>query len=80
MRATYVEPQWARHGLATLLARTTETAARIAGFTQFDALCTPASEALRRTLGYRLVERIDAALDDQHTVAVAHMRKVLPIH
>src|SRR5262245_17717226 len=39
MRATYVEPRWTRHGLATLLARTTETAARIAGFTRFEALC-----------------------------------------
>lgn len=78
MRATYVEPRWARNGLATLLARTTETAARLAGFTRFDALCTPASEALRRTLGYQLVERVQAPLDDTHTAAVAHMRKELP--
>lgn len=73
MRATYVDPPWARHGLATLLARTTETAARIAGFTQFDALCTPPSEALRRTLGYHLIERLN-----QHTIPAAHMRKTLP--
>ncbi len=77
MRATYVEPRWARHGLATLLARTTETAARIAGFTRFDALCTPASEALRRTLGYRLVERVNTPLHGTLTATVAHMRKEL---
>ena len=78
MRASYVEPRWARHGLASLLARVTETAARIAGFTRFDALCTPPSEALRRTLGYRLVERVEAPLDGTHTATVAHMRKELP--
>jgi GNAT superfamily N-acetyltransferase len=77
MRATYVEPQWTRQGLATLLARTTETAARIAGFTRFEALCTPASEALRRSLGYRVVNRVDASIGTV-TLPVAHMRKVLP--
>lgn len=78
MRATYVEPKWTRHGLATLLARTTETAARPAGFTRFEALCTPASKALRRTLGYHLVQCLDADLSDGLTLYVAHMRKELP--
>lgn len=78
MRATYVEPRWARRGLATLLARTTETAAVVAGFRRFEALCTPASEAVRRRLGYRLVERVSGRLAGDITVTGAHMRKDLP--
>lgn len=76
MRATYVDPRWARRGLATLLAHTTETAARLAGYRRFEALCTPASEALRRSLGYHLVRREEAALADGVTTSVAHMRKL----
>ena len=77
MRASYVDPHWARRGLATLLARTTETAAAIAGYRRFEALCTPPSEALRRTLGYELVRRVTAELVPGVTVTGAHMRKVL---
>jgi len=75
MRATYVEPRWARRGLATLLAHTTETAAAIAGCTCFEALCTPASEALRRSLGYRLVQRVEFPLTGGITLGAARMRK-----
>jgi GNAT superfamily N-acetyltransferase len=75
MRASYVDPRWARRGLATLLAHTTETAATIAGFRRFEALCTPPSEALRRSLGYQLVARVAAPLAAGVTVTGAHMRK-----
>lgn len=76
MRATYVDPRWARRGLATLLARATETAATIAGFQRFEALCSPLSEAMRLRLGYRLVERITVPLLGDITVTAALMRKV----
>jgi predicted N-acetyltransferase YhbS len=77
MRATYVDPRWARQGLATLLARLTETAATAAGYRRFEALCTPASEALRQTLGYRLVGHERTVLAGGVTVDVARMRKEL---
>lgn len=76
MRATYVDPRWARRGLATLLARVTETAATIAGFQRFEALCSPLSEAMRLRLGYRLVERMTVPLLGDVTVTGALMRKV----
>lgn len=76
MRASYVDPAWARRGLATLLARTTETAARIAGFTRFEALCTPPSEALRRRLGYELAARESVEVAPGITLTGARMRKV----
>jgi GNAT superfamily N-acetyltransferase len=77
MRASYVDPAWARRGLATLLARTTETVARIAGFTRFESLCTPPSEALRRGLGYSLVRREPVEIAPGTTVHGARMRKIV---
>jgi GNAT superfamily N-acetyltransferase len=75
MRASYVDPDFGRRGLATLLARVTEAAACLAGYRRFEALCTPASEGLRRILGYELVERVDLDLGDGVTISMAHMRK-----
>ncbi|HTF52715.1 MAG TPA: GNAT family N-acetyltransferase [Pseudonocardia sp.] len=77
MRATYVDPDWARRGLGSLLVRVTETAATLAGFEHFEALCTPASEALRRGFGYRVLERVDVPLTDTVSISMAHMRKEL---
>ena len=77
MRATYVDPRWARRGLATLLARVTETAATMAGFGQFEALCSPLSEAMRLRLGYHVVERMSVPLLGDVTVPAALMRKVV---
>lgn len=77
MRATYVDPDWTRRGIATLLARVTETAAALAGFRRFEAMCTPASEGLRRGLGYRCVGRIETELAPGVSVTGAHMRKDL---
>ncbi|GAA1595138.1 hypothetical protein GCM10009789_56460 [Kribbella sancticallisti] len=77
MRATYVDPRWSRRGFATLLARVTETVATNAGFSTFEAMCTPASEALRVRLGYEVVERIATEFGDGVEVKVARMRKTL---
>jgi GNAT superfamily N-acetyltransferase len=75
MRASYVDPDWIRRGLGTLLARTTETAAELSGFTRFEAMCTPASEAMRRRLGYRLMERAELPLVGGVSITMAHMGK-----
>lgn len=79
MRASYVDPRWARRGLATLLARTTETAAVLAGYHRFEALCTPPSAAMRRALGYAVIGREEAELAGGLTMAGVHMRKVVPV-
>ena len=77
MRATYVDPRWSRRGLATLLARVTETVATNAGFTTFEAMCTPASEAVRLRLGYDVVERISTSFGTGPEIKIARMRKTL---
>lgn len=78
MRHSYVDPDWARRGLATLLARSTETAAALAGHRRFEALCTPAGEAVRLKLGYHVLERLDVPLTDGVAIAMAHVRRDLP--
>ncbi|MEV5961596.1 GNAT family N-acetyltransferase [Kribbella sp. NPDC051952] len=75
MRATYVDPRWTRRGFARLLAQVTETAAAIAGFRRFEAMCTPPSEALRRSMGYELVERMDVPVLGDISWSAALMRK-----
>lgn len=78
MRATYVRPHWSRRGFASLLAHTTETAARIAGFTTFEALCTPPSRALRLTLGYQVIGPRTLPLGNTQTMTGTLLRKTLP--
>jgi GNAT superfamily N-acetyltransferase len=53
MRGSYIEPAWSHRGIGTLLARTAESAARLSGFRRFQSICTPASAAMRRALGYQ---------------------------
>lgn len=78
MRASYVDPRYARRGIATLLARTTETAATLSGFRRFETMCTPLSAAMRGALGYRLVRHEQIPLADGLTLRLAVMRKQLP--
>ncbi|MBM7790591.1 GNAT family N-acetyltransferase [Tenggerimyces flavus] len=77
MRATYVDPAWTRRGFASLLAQTTEAAARIAGFRRFEALCTPLSEAVRLRLGYHVAERVTVRVLDDISWPAALMRKTV---
>jgi GNAT superfamily N-acetyltransferase len=77
MRASYVDPGWTRHGFATLLASVTETAATLAGFRRFEAMCTPPSEAMRIKLGYTVVERIQEQVTPDIFWHAALMRKAI---
>lgn len=78
MRSSYVDPRWARRGIARLLARTTETVAILSGFRRFESLCTPLSAALRRSLGYELVRYQDVTLPGGPPTEFAVMAKQLP--
>jgi GNAT superfamily N-acetyltransferase len=77
MRTTYVEPRWARRGIAILLARTTEAAARLSGFRRFETMCSPAMAPLRHALGYELVRYEQTQLGRGLSICLAVMRKQL---
>ena len=66
---------WTRRGFASLLAQTTEAAARLAGFRRFEAMCTPLSEAARLRLGYHVAERVTVRVLDDISWQAALMRK-----
>ncbi|GAB3933845.1 hypothetical protein GCM10029976_041960 [Kribbella albertanoniae] len=75
MRATYVDPRWAHRGFGRLLAQVTETAATASGYQRFEAMCTPPSESLRLSMGYRVAERLQVPVLDGVTWLAALMRK-----
>ncbi len=77
MRATYVDPQWTRRGVAGLLVHTTETAATLAGFRCFEAMCTPMAAAMRRARGYKTVRETQLPCAGGFALKLEIMRKEL---
>lgn len=79
MRQSYVEPRWAGQGIGKLLARTTEAAAIISGFRRFEAMCSPMSAGLRRSLGYERVGYVHVPVTGGVSVRLARMAKELAL-
>jgi hypothetical protein len=77
LRAAYVDLEYARCGLVTMLVRTSEIAAGLAGLRRCEAICTPPSEGMLRKLGYRLVERTAVPITGEVSWQGARMRKNL---
>ncbi|OBK49058.1 GNAT family N-acetyltransferase [Mycobacterium kubicae] len=75
MRSTYIDPGWCRRGIATLLARTTETAARLSGFRRFETMCTPVAAAMRRVLGYQVIATAQVPYGPGFLLDLVVMRK-----
>ena len=75
IRAIFVAPQWARHGIGSILLKTAEDAAIAAGFRRLEmgATLTGAPVYLRR--GYREVESMTVPLEKGVTLPVVRMEK-----
>ena len=75
IRAIFVAPQWARHGIGSLLLKTAEDAALAAGFLRLEmgATLTGVPVYLRR--GYRKVETMMVLLENDVTLQVVRMEK-----
>jgi GNAT superfamily N-acetyltransferase len=76
IRAFFVDPAWARRGLATALYRACEQAARSAGFRHFELMATAPGEPLYRHLGFTLVDRVELAFNGV-TVGFARMGRAI---
>jgi GNAT superfamily N-acetyltransferase len=63
-RSFFVDPQWTRRGLATMLMNEATLAARAAGFRQIELLATRMGEFLYNKLGYRALGQVDVELPD----------------
>ena len=75
IRAIFVHPKWARHGIGSILLKAAEDAAIAAGFRQLEmgATLTGVPVYLRR--GYRKVETMTVPLDRGVTLPVVRMEK-----
>ena len=77
IRAFFVHPGWARHGLARQLYASCEQAASAAGFRRLELMATLPGEPLYRALGFTPVERVVATLGGG--VDVPFIRMTRPI-
>ena len=77
IRAFFVDPAWARRGLATALYRACEQAARVAGFRRFELMATAPGLPLYRHLGFTELERVELILGG---VPVGFVRMGRAIH
>jgi GNAT superfamily N-acetyltransferase len=75
IRAFFVDPTWARRGLASMLLDACEDAARIAGFRRLEMAATLTGVSFYDRRGYTEVERIDVPLTNGKTLPVVRMVK-----
>ncbi len=77
IRAFFVHPAWARHGIGTLILEACETAARSAGFTGLEMGATLSGVPFYKAKGYRELENVQVPLGDGESMIVVRMAKAL---
>jgi GNAT superfamily N-acetyltransferase len=77
IRAFFIHPDWARHGVGTRILDACEAAAAAAGFTSFEMGATLTGAKLFGERGYVPLERIELPLEDGVTLPIIHMRKLV---
>lgn len=75
IRAFFVDPNFARRGLGTMLLEACENAAIAAGFRGFELGATLTGERLYRVRGYRVIERTEAPLTPGLSLPILRMEK-----
>lgn len=75
IRAMFVDPAHARRGLGRLILRTSEDAARAAGFTTFELMATLPGVPLYEACGYEPVEPTTLTLPDGTQLGALLMRR-----
>jgi predicted N-acetyltransferase YhbS len=77
IRAFFVHPRWARHGIGRRIVQLCEEAARRAGFRTMELGSTLPGEPFYAAMGYEVTQRLDLALPDGVTLPWTHMVKSL---
>ncbi len=77
VRAFFVHPDWARHGLGQRLLARCEDAAREAGFHRITLAATLPGEPFYLRYGYEPLERVDVPMADGVTLPIVNMTKSL---
>ncbi len=77
LRAFYVHPEWSRQGIAKLITKACETAARSAGFTSVELIATLPGQPLYEANGYEIVCPFKIPLPDGLSLPAFRMAKNL---
>jgi GNAT superfamily N-acetyltransferase len=77
IRAFFVEPEWARRGIGSLLLETCENHAITAGFTRLEMGSTLTGVALYSARGYVEIEKIDLPMANGEVLPIARMEKTV---
>ncbi len=77
IRAMYVDPDYARRGIGTMIMTLCETAARDAGFAKVEMMATLAGVPLYRMCGYSEIEAVEATTREGIVVPLIRMGKAL---
>ena len=75
IRAFFIHPAWARQGVASMILKACEEAARAAGFSRYEMGATLTGAKLFGARGYAVVEPISIPLSNGETLSVIHMEK-----
>ena len=75
IRAFFVHPQWARHGIGTLILEACENAARAAGFTRLEMGATLSGVAFYCAKGYAALENLQVPLSNGEILPIVRMAK-----
>ena len=75
VRAFFVHPDWARHGIGTLLLDACEKAAKSAGFSRFEMGATLTGAKLFRARGYLPIRNLEIPLRNGESLPIIHMEK-----
>jgi GNAT superfamily N-acetyltransferase len=75
IRAFFVHPDWARHGIGTLLLDACENAAKSAGFSRFEMGATLTGAKLFRARGYLPIRNLEVPLRNGESLPIVHMEK-----
>jgi len=75
IRAFFVHPEFARHGIGSRILQYCEEAALNSGFKALELVATLPGVAFYRTFGYQAVEEFEIALPDEVVLPVMKMKK-----
>jgi GNAT superfamily N-acetyltransferase len=78
IRAFFVDPAWARRGLASMLMRHCAAQCTAAGFSVLELVSTMPGVPLYRVLGFAEVNQYDLELEQGVRVPVVLMRRLIP--
>lgn len=79
IRAFFVHPDWARHGIGTLILQACETAAIAAGFTSLEMGATLSGIPFYRAKGYAELENQSVPLSNGESLPIVRMAKKVPL-